>query len=638
MGRLHSGSIVQKWGEIIYEPDRAFVQDMNENQEKYRNLFIGKISEYLYADMRSSEKISTAPFSFDKIFGRLSGKEKILWYDYVSLIPDKLLLLNLRIRPFKEYCATCIITDKEIEKLACFDHKSLSAPGKRFYKEMNYHIPLQLKKIGYEIIRPGEVEEIDYKMIRKLARAVHSRYLQNMKNPSPGSDPEQYILSQYPDDSGEMYLTEFDNLPDEIICSNMDNAYHIPTKLLSIGYKLRPLKKGYKPVTLHLDDNEIETMAKVEHIRWSWDKRLNGWKYGSANDNVNKIHRRLVPYDLLPESEKDKDRALVRLIPALLRDIDYEAYPVNPNRLSKLSYAIKPQSSIHRLLLKTRELNDQIRKLVTLSPEVDMMMNMRNKNIEEVIRDVEGSYNCAQHIQETFLPDDLYIRECFTHNFVIYKPKDIVSGDFYFFSKCDDKIIFAAADCTGHGIAGALLSTLCYGILDQAVNELKLTDPSIILSHLYLKVHKFLRNQEEDTGVSDELDITLCVLDRKSNILSFSGKGCPLFRISNGNLLEYKSSHSIAECGNDNSDSFITESIQLKNSDTIYLFSDGYADQFGGIYRKRYSRKRFKEFLVSIHKNSMSEQSDLLYGEIEKWMEESDEEQIDDILVIGVRI
>ena len=110
-----------------------------------------------------------------------------------------------------------------------------------------------------------------------------------------------------------------------------------------------------------------------------------------------------------------------------------------------------------------------------------------NKKIEETISEVQGSYNYAQHIQETFLPDDLFVRECFPDSFVLFKPKDIVSGDFYFFSKQGHLIIFAAADCTGHGIPGALFSTIGYGITDQAVNEIKLTDPPEILTPFILK-------------------------------------------------------------------------------------------------------------------------------------------------------
>ena len=108
---------------------------------------------------------------------------------------------------------------------------------------------------------------------------------------------------------------------------------------------------------------------------WSWDKRLNGWIYGNVKDNTNKIHPGLIPFEELAESEKEKDRELVRLIPALLQDIDYEAYPVNPERIRKLSYAIKPQSSIHKILDETRELNYQIRNLVTLTPEVEEMVS-----------------------------------------------------------------------------------------------------------------------------------------------------------------------------------------------------------------------------------------------------------------------
>ncbi len=237
----------------------------------------------------------------------------------------------------------------------------------------------------------------------------------------------------------------------------------------------------------------------------------------------NKTHPGLVPYDDLPESEKEKDRELVRLIPALLKDIDYEAYPVDTRRIRHLSYALKPQSSIHKILNETRELNDQIRKLVTLSPQIEEMVMARNKKIEEAIREVEGSYTYAQHIQETFLPDDLFVRECFPDSFILFKPKDIVSGDFYFFSRLEHLIIFAAADCTGHGIPGALLSTIGYGILDQAVNEIKLTDPSYILYHLYSKIHRFLHSDSRESGLSDDMDINLCILDVRTNTLTYSG-------------------------------------------------------------------------------------------------------------------
>ena len=377
-------------------------------------------------------------------------------------------------------------------------------PGARkwFFKELNYLIPPQLKKIGYEIIRPDEALKSTSIMIKKLARAIHSRYLQEMRNRDTGDDKDlNDSMLHYPGDSGNQYLTDFENLPDDIKYSNKDNAFHIPTKLLSIGYKIRPVKKGFKSVTLHLNEAETETMAAIEHIRWSWDKRLNGWIYGNVKDNSNKIHPGLIPFQELSESEKEKDRELVRLIPALLQDIDYEVYPVNPDKIRNLSYAIKPQSSIHKLLNETRQLNDEIKNLASSCPALDEKVRVINKKIEETISEVQGSYDYAQHIQETFLPDDLFVRECFPDSFVLFKPKDIVSGDFYFFSKQGNLIIFAAADCTGHGIPGALLSTIGYGITDQAVNEIKLTDPPEILHHLYSRMHRFLRWDEDETGL-----------------------------------------------------------------------------------------------------------------------------------------
>jgi serine phosphatase RsbU (regulator of sigma subunit) len=373
-------------------------------------------------------------------------------------------------------------------------------------------------------------------------------------------------------------------------------------------------------------------------MRWSWEKRLNGWTYSGNKDDIKKTHPSLIPYEQLNESEKEKDRELVKLIPAFLQDIRYEVYPVSPNRIKKLSYAIKPHSSIHKILNETRELNDQIRKIASLTPTIDEMIRIRNIKIEEAINEVEESYNYAQHIQETFLPDDLYIRECFPDSFILIKQKDIVSGDFYFFSKQEPLIIFAAVDCTGHGIPGALLSTLGYGILDQAVNEIKLTDPSHILQHLYSKMHRYLRNDREGTGISDDMDIILCILDTRTNILIYSGVKNPLYRITNGELIEYRSQYLDADNCEDVEYQFTSAKIQLNIKDTIYLCTDGYTDQFGGKDHKKYSRKRLMNFLLNLQDYSMPEQSDKLYEEIEHWREENNEDQTDDILVIGIRI
>jgi serine phosphatase RsbU (regulator of sigma subunit) len=667
-GHLTSDQI-QKWAEVILNTEADLIQELTRNCTKYKKILVDQITLSIYQDLGKLENNTFSPWPMSKEFEVMQVKEKAVWYEFASGIPYKLKSLNLFIRPFRNFCRTCIITDDEIEKLARRDHeqlfKELSSEGwkkgkatdtknkispvlcsfnhlpenaKRFFLELNYLIPAELKKAGFEIIRAEELAEINDKMVKKIARAIHSRYLHEMTRHETKtgrvSSASGFYSSAGPDDPG---LSDFDDLPDEIKYSNTDNAYHIPTKLLAIGYKIRPAGKGYNPVALHLNAKEVETMARVEHIRWSWDKRLNGWTYGRKRDNVAKKHPGLLPYEYLKESEKEKDRELVRLIPSLLKDIGYVAFPVNPSRIKNLSYAIKPQSSIHRILEETSRMNSHIRGLVKLTPELNEMIDKRNRKIEEAINEVEESYNYARHIQETFLPDNLYVRECFPESFILYKPKDIVSGDFYFFSKQDNIIIFAVADCTGHGIPGALISTIGYGILDQAVNEVKLTDPSAILEHLYSRIHIFLRN-EEGSGLPDDMDIVLGIFDSETNVLSYSGVRNPFYRITHGKLIEYRANISSDELAGKDRSKFNTSAITLKRGDMIYMFSDGYTDQFGGSSHKKYQTGKLRSFLLSINNRPMAEQGDLLFEEIEKWREEKGEDQTDDILVIGITI
>jgi serine phosphatase RsbU (regulator of sigma subunit) len=657
------------WPDIIYKNDQSFQEETPGDVMHWQN-FTNQIAEGLYTDIRRLNRLMKFSDSIFDDFGILTDSEKLFWHDCAAMIPEKFRKLNLFIRPFEGFCRTCIITENEIESLVQMDlirycrdlvlsglniskkeaGKDNTRPDKgslqrlikdwkRFSRELNYLIPYQLKRRGYEIIRHEEAVEINIPMVKKLARAIHSKYLHELRSRHTGSENDplnNFFYSR--GDSRYQYVGDFDELPDDIKYSNIDNAAHIPTKLLSVGYKIRPVKEGFKPVALHLSEDEIEIMAMIEHVRWSWEKRLNGWTYNIVKDEPNKTHPGLVPYGDLSESEKEKDRELVRLIPSLLKDIDYEAFPVDTRRIRNLSYALKPQSVIHKILNETRELNDHIRKLVTLSPSIEEMVRIRNRKIEEAIKEVEASYHYAQHIQETFLPDDLFVRECFPDSFILFKPKDIVSGDFYFFSKQEDLIIFAVADCTGHGIPGALLSTIGYGILDQAVNEIKLTDASAILFHLYSKIHRFLRNESEESGLSDDMDIVLCILDIRTNILTYSGVKNPLYHITKGNLIEYKAKNSSEEYNLEGEGLLIADSFQLRTGDTIYLCSDGYIDQFGGKNHKKFLAARFKSLLQGISSQSMPEQGDLLFEEIEHWRDENHEDQTDDILVIGIRI
>ncbi len=650
------------WTEIFFNPGNRLAQDINNNWMDYKKVFIDQIAENIFNDIQRTKHLFKSTHTFKKEFSKISDEERLFWFKYASGIPSKLKLLNLRIRRYKDFCRTCLIPYSDIEKLAIADYANEFRTGgkedfsekpldffikrfrdlpdnrKLFYLEMNHLIPVELKKAGYELVRPEEIAKISDRMVSKLARAIHSRYQHEITKQSRSSEKKEYFAWLInPGISQDTMTDDFDELSDEIKHSNLDNAFHIPTKLLAIGYNLRPVEKGFKAAALNLTEEEIETMARIEHIRWCWDKILHGWFHGDVKDTRKKFHPSIIAYEELTEVEKEKDRELVRLIPALLKDIGYEAFSINPIRTGRIPYAIKPHSSLQRILDETRHINSYLKNVITLPPELDKMVDTRNTKIEEAIREVESSYRYAQHIQEAFLPDNLYVRECFPDSFILFMPKDVVSGDFYFFSRQKNLVIFAAADCTGHGIPGALLSTIGYGILDQAVNEVRLTDPVKILHHLYSRMHRFLRLESDGSGISDDLDIILCILNARTNLLTYSGVRNPLYHVRAGVVNEYRTSTLPLDGTRRGDDIFTSASIQLLQGDTIYLCSDGYIDQFGGKIHKKFQSTRFKNFLINIQDKSMSEQSDLLYEEVEKWREENNEDQTDDILVIGIR-
>jgi serine phosphatase RsbU (regulator of sigma subunit) len=257
------------------------------------------------------------------------------------------------------------------------------------------------------------------------------------------------------------------------------------------------------------------------------------------------------------------------------------------------------------------------------------------KIIQEKQEELVDSITYALRIQRAILPTDSLIQSSLPENFVLYKPKDIVAGDFYWLESKSDLTLFAAADCTGHGVPGAMVSVVCHNALNRAAREFNLADPGQILDKAReLVIDTF---NESDQEVKDGMDIALCALHCAGAewVLEYAGANNPLWIIRDGEIIETKADKQpIGEYTNPKP--FTTHSIELHKGDSIYTFSDGYVDQFGGEKGKKFKPSNFRKLLLSIQDQPLSKQKELLNEAFENWR--GDLEQIDDVCIIGVRI
>ena len=259
----------------------------------------------------------------------------------------------------------------------------------------------------------------------------------------------------------------------------------------------------------------------------------------------------------------------------------------------------------------------------------------QKKIIEEKNKDITSSIRYAKRIQDALLPAKKYMDEHMGDYFVLFKQKDIVSGDFYWVNKKDDKLFFAAIDCTGHGVPGAFVSLVAHGNIQRALIMFGMRTPAGILDKLNEGVTDVLSRGGETSDIKDGMDISLCALDRKNMKLEFSGANHPLLLLRNGQLQETKGDKQ--PIGQHISrKNFTNHEITVQKGDVIYLFSDGYADQFGGKDGKKFKRSRLKELILSIAGKPMNEQKTILDETIEAWR--GDLEQIDDILIMAVNV
>ena len=251
--------------------------------------------------------------------------------------------------------------------------------------------------------------------------------------------------------------------------------------------------------------------------------------------------------------------------------------------------------------------------------------------MEEQHKEITDSINYAKRIQSAILPPKKIVKEYLQDSFILYKPKDVVAGDFYWMEHSDGKVFFAAADCTGHGVPGAMVSVVCNNALNRSVREYGMITPGNILDKTKELVIKEFEKSEDE--VKDGMDIALCCLE--GNKITYSGAHNPLWIVRDQKIIEIKADKQpIGKFKFEKP--FTTHEIDLIRGDSLYIFSDGYPDQFGGEKGKKFKTGNLKKLLLSIQNHPMEKQRDLLNDEFEKWR--GSLEQIDDVCIIGVRI
>lgn len=300
---------------------------------------------------------------------------------------------------------------------------------------------------------------------------------------------------------------------------------------------------------------------------------------------------------------------------------------------------------------RTREVVEQKEEIEKQKEEVEV----QRKLLEVKNKDITSSINYARRLQEAILPHKDQIDKYLDEYFILYKPKDIVSGDFYWMEHVNgipgrDLTLFATVDCTGHGVPGAFVSVVGNGGLNRAVNEFGLDEPAAILEKLNEIVVNTLSKSDDE--LRDGMDISLCRFDFKKMEMQFAGANNSVYilrkdiakaelnlngtsKIHKNDLLEIKANKQPVGFYEFHK-TFDNHSVKLEKGDVIYLFSDGYTDQFGGPQGKKYNVTRFRNFLLSIYDRPMSEQKKLIEEEFESW--KGNEEQIDDVIVAAIRV
>jgi DNA-binding response OmpR family regulator len=330
-----------------------------------------------------------------------------------------------------------------------------------------------------------------------------------------------------------------------------------------------------------------------------------------------------------------KNSQETRDIPIIFLTAKIEAEDiVKAFELGAVDYVIKPFNSKELLVrinthLELKYAHEKIKKS-------EQELRKVNAEIEAQNNEITCSIQYASRIQNALLPPDDEIKRLLPSYFILTKPKDIVSGDFYWLAHKDDKVVIVVADSTGHGVPGAFMSILGVSFLNEIVNKAVTIRANELLNQLSGQVIKSLHQTGRNDKSRDGMEMAMCVIDFSRKKLQFSGAFRPLYLIHNNELKEFKGDSMPIGIYEQDDQSFTNTELFFEKNDIFYLFTDGYVDQLGGDDRKRLRSGNLKEFLIEIHNLSMADQKKALEKKYEDWRGEID--QVDDILFVGIKM
>lgn len=418
------------------------------------------------------------------------------------------------------------------------------------------------------------------------------------------------------------------------------------------------LKKVEKINYVALRFNTYKMLFRTYALTKKWEKAYNFYhNFTLLRDSLKNSETQTLAIKQQTQYEYEKQKALDDVENEKLLAIEKEAKA----KQKVITYATAGGLGLVALFLVFVFNRLQVtRKQKTVIETQKTVVEKAHHELEEKNKEILDSITYAKRIQSAILPPQKLVKEYLPDSFILYKPKDIVAGDFYWMEclpltpserggtpfpleRVGDRILFAAADCTGHGVPGAMVSVVCNNGLNRSVREYGLTDPGQILDKTReIVIQEFEKSDEE---VKDGMDISLCGLDLNNNTLTWSGANNPLWIIrptrhsgldpESHEIIEYKpDKQPIGKYAE--AKPFTTHQIKLQKGDSIYIFTDGYQDQFGGEKGKKFKAAKLRELLHSIQHETMEKQREIIDQSFETW--KGDLEQVDDVCVIGVKI